>query len=72
MIAEADLRLRGAGELLGTRQSGLAMLKFADLARDMRLVEAARADAQQLLASGEYLQWPLAEEVCRKSELLES
>lgn len=72
MIAEADLRLRGAGELLGTRQSGLAMLKFADLARDMRLVEAARADAQQLLASGEYLQWPLAEEVRRKSELLES
>ncbi len=48
------------------------MLKFADLARDMRLVEAARADAQQLLASGEYLQWPLAEEVRRKSELLES
>lgn len=72
VIAEADLRLRGAGELLGTRQSGLAMLKFADLARDMRLVEAARADALQLLKSGEYLQWPLADEVRRKSELLES
>ena len=72
VIAEADLRLRGAGELLGTRQSGLAMLKYADLAADLRLVEAARADATRLLADGEYLKWPLAQEVRRKSELLES
>ena len=72
VIAEADLRLRGAGELLGTRQSGLAMLKYADLSRDLRLVEAARADAARLLEGGEYLNWPLAQEVRRKSELLES
>lgn len=72
VIAEADLRLRGAGEILGTRQSGLAELKYADLARDMRLVEAARQDALRLLASGEYLDWPLSAEVRRKSELLES
>ncbi len=72
VIAEADLRLRGAGELLGTRQSGLAMLKYADLSHDLRLVEAARADAARLLKNGEYLKWPLAQEVRRKSELLES
>ncbi len=72
VIAEADLRLRGAGELLGTRQSGLAALKYADLAKDLRLVEAARQDALRLLADGEYLKWPLADEVRRKSELLES
>lgn len=72
VIAEADLRLRGAGELLGTRQSGLALLKYADLSRDLRLVEAARTDALRLLENGEYLQWPLAQEVQRKTELLES
>ena len=72
VIAEADLRLRGAGEILGTRQSGLAALKYADLARDLRLVEAARQDALRLLADGEYLRWPLAQEVLRRSELLES
>lgn len=72
VIAEADLRLRGAGELLGTRQSGLALLKFADLSKDLRLVEAARTDALRLLQNGEYLNWPLADEVRRKSALLES
>lgn len=72
MIAEADLRLRGAGELLGTRQSGLAELKYADLAKDQRLVEAARGDAMRLLQDGSYLDLPLAKEVRARSELLES
>jgi ATP-dependent DNA helicase RecG len=44
-IAEADLRLRGPGELLGARQSGLADLHFANLARDGRLLAAARREA---------------------------
>lgn len=72
VIAEADLRLRGAGELLGTRQSGLAALKFAELGRDLRLIEQSRQDAMELLASGEYLEWPIAKEVRRKARLLES
>jgi ATP-dependent DNA helicase RecG len=44
-IAEADLRLRGPGELLGARQSGLADLHFANLARDARLLTEARREA---------------------------
>jgi ATP-dependent DNA helicase RecG len=52
-IAEADLRLRGKGELLGERQSGEEPLRFADLAEDEALVLAARAAAEELLDAGE-------------------
>ncbi len=41
-IAEADLRLRGPGELLGQAQSGAQQFKFADLTRDLELVKLAR------------------------------
>jgi ATP-dependent DNA helicase RecG len=45
-IAEADLRIRGPGEFLGTRQHGrLPDLRVADLVRDARLVSAAREAA---------------------------
>ncbi|MFP5404436.1 MAG: helicase-related protein, partial [Gammaproteobacteria bacterium] len=50
-IARQDLLLRGPGELLGHRQSGLPMLRFADLERDVQLLEAARDLAQRCLAS---------------------
>jgi ATP-dependent DNA helicase RecG len=49
-IAEADLRLRGPGELLGTRQSGLPELKAARLVEDAKLLEQAREDAFALVA----------------------
>jgi ATP-dependent DNA helicase RecG len=49
-IARQDLLLRGPGELLGHRQSGLPMLRFADLERDAALLEAARNLAQRCLA----------------------
>jgi ATP-dependent DNA helicase RecG len=42
-IAEADLKLRGAGELLGRQQSGAPLLRFGDLAQDGELVDRARA-----------------------------
>ncbi len=49
-IARRDLEIRGPGEFLGARQSGQAMLRFADLETDQWLVEQARDLAQQLLA----------------------
>jgi ATP-dependent DNA helicase RecG len=48
-IARHDLRLRGPGELLGARQSGIPLLRFADLSTDLDLLEAARAAAERLL-----------------------
>ena len=49
-IAEADLKLRGPGDLEGTQQSGMAFdLKIADIARDGQLVQMARDEAQQII-----------------------
>ncbi len=48
-IARRDLEIRGPGEFLGARQSGQAMLRFADLETDQWLVERARDLAQHLL-----------------------
>jgi ATP-dependent DNA helicase RecG len=48
-IARKDLELRGPGELLGARQSGVPMLRFADLATDIALLEQARALAERML-----------------------
>jgi ATP-dependent DNA helicase RecG len=48
-VARHDLRLRGPGEMLGARQSGLPMLRFADLNADLDLLEAARVVAERLL-----------------------
>ena len=49
-IAEADLKLRGPGDLEGTQQSGVAFdLKIADIARDGQLVQLARDEAQRVI-----------------------
>jgi ATP-dependent DNA helicase RecG len=49
-IARRDLEIRGPGEFLGARQSGAAMLRFADLATDGHLLDWARQAATQMLA----------------------
>ncbi len=49
VIAEEDLRLRGAGELLGTRQSGLPSFRVADIAAHADLLGVARDDARLVL-----------------------
>ncbi|MBM2882853.1 ATP-dependent DNA helicase RecG [Chromobacterium phragmitis] len=56
-IARQDLQIRGPGEFLGARQSGLPMLRFADLEQDQALLEAARDLAPILLE-----RWPQAAE----------
>ncbi|HVB09312.1 MAG TPA: ATP-dependent DNA helicase RecG [Bacillota bacterium] len=57
-IAEADLKLRGPGELLGLRQHGLPELQFADLSADLHLLTQARDVAAQLLAGDPRLRAP--------------
>ena len=58
-IAQRDLEIRGPGELLGTRQTGLAQLRVADLARDLPLLPAIERAASELLAQHESRVVPL-------------
>ncbi|MCS6819620.1 MAG: ATP-dependent DNA helicase RecG, partial [Chitinophagales bacterium] len=58
VIAEQDLKLRGPGELEGTRQSGDIALKLADLAQDSDLVFAANKEAKNLLEQDPELELP--------------
>ena len=59
-IAEADLKLRGPGDLEGTQQSGVAFdLKIADIARDGQIVQMAREEAQKIIDD---------DPTCQKSE----
>ncbi|HEY1631827.1 MAG TPA: ATP-dependent DNA helicase RecG [Rhizomicrobium sp.] len=58
VIAEKDLELRGAGELLGVRQSGLPTFRIADLTAHGDLLAAARDDAKLILARDPDLQTP--------------
>jgi ATP-dependent DNA helicase RecG len=53
VIAEKDLELRGPGELLGTRQSGLPEFRVANIVRDQQFLEGARKEAEFYLAKGE-------------------
>ena len=54
VVARRDLELRGPGELLGTRQTGLAQMRVADLARDADLLPRVQTAAETLLN-----EWPL-------------
>jgi ATP-dependent DNA helicase RecG len=55
-IAEADLRLRGPGDLQGTQQSGVLALRIADIIKDEKILKAARYDAIHLLEDDPSLQ----------------
>jgi ATP-dependent DNA helicase RecG len=57
-IAEEDLRLRGFGEVLGTRQSGMPELRLADLSAHADLIPVARDDARLVLATDPELETP--------------
>jgi ATP-dependent DNA helicase RecG len=62
VLAEKDLELRGPGDFFGTRQSGAPLLRVGDLRRDARIMEEARQDVIDWLASGENTQ-PLIDQV---------
>jgi len=65
-IAEADLRLRGPGDLAGTQQSGVVDLKLADLARDGQILQLSRNCATQLLADDPNIEKPANERIARQ------
>ncbi len=73
-VAEMDLKLRGPGELRGTRQSGLPELRVGELARDTEIIEAARRVAKAILAEDPTLRRPehaeLRAELRRRSRAL--
>ena len=48
-IAEEDLKIRGPGDFMGTRQSGLPILKVANLIRDIKILDVARKEAFALI-----------------------
>ncbi len=49
VIAEEDLKIRGPGDFMGTRQSGMPILRVANLIRDIKILESARKEAFSLL-----------------------
>ena len=58
VIAEKDLEIRGPGEFLGTRQSGIAELHLADLTKDLYILELARAEAQEYIQTHSREEYP--------------
>jgi ATP-dependent DNA helicase RecG len=58
VIAEKDLEIRGPGEFLGTRQSGLPELAVANLARDGDLISIAQSEARRILERDPHLRAP--------------
>lgn len=61
LIAEKDLELRGTGDILGTRQSGMPTFKVADLTRDRTLLMTASDDAKMIVHQDPNLQTPRGE-----------
>ena len=74
-IAEEDLRIRGPGDFLGTRQSGLPEFRMANLVRDVEILQQARAAAAEILAQDpklenhENLQQKLSEQLSSRNRL---
>lgn len=70
-IADADLELRGPGEFLGRRQSGLPGFRMANLVRDIAILQEARSAAFELVAKDPHLQLPEHAALKQLSELKE-
>ncbi|MFP3356911.1 ATP-dependent DNA helicase RecG [Planococcus sp. SIMBA_143] len=70
ILAEKDLELRGPGDFFGRKQSGIPEFRMADLVHDYRALEAARKDAEALIASESF--WISDETKCLRAMLEES
>lgn len=70
ILAEKDLELRGPGDFFGRKQSGIPEFRMADLIHDYRALEAARKDAETLIASESF--WTSEETKCLRSMLQSS
>lgn len=69
-IADVDLKLRGPGDMMGTKQSGLLDFKIADLTTDQQIITIARQEAAQLLAEDPFLTSPNNHKVNQNLQLL--
>jgi ATP-dependent DNA helicase RecG len=67
-ISETDLRIRGAGDFFGTRQSGMPDLKIADITQDTEILEEAREAAFDLVAQDPHLRADAHERLRRRYE----
>ena len=63
VIAEKDLQLRGPGEFLGTRQSGLPDLIISDIVKDAKILEIARMEAIDFVKNHNLKDYPVLEKV---------
>jgi len=70
VVAEEDLKRRGPGDALGTRQSGVPLFKVGDLFRDLKWMTRAREEAARLLAEGR--SGPFAERIFFEKDVLAS
>ena len=61
-IAEKDLEIRGTGEILGTKQTGMAEFKVADLMRDRKMIPLVQRYAKQIIVENP----PLAEALIKR------
>jgi ATP-dependent DNA helicase RecG len=68
-IAEADFKLRGPGDLLGLRQSGLPTFRVLNISEDANLIETARTDAKSVLAADPHLEGARGQAVRRVRDL---
>ncbi|MCK5177183.1 MAG: DNA helicase RecG, partial [Candidatus Aenigmarchaeota archaeon] len=66
VIAESDLNLRGPGEIMGTRQSGLLDLILADLVRDANILETAREASFDFVKNNDVENYPLLNKIITK------
>lgn len=71
-ISEVDLKLRGPGELAGTKQSGMLNFKIADLSTDLIILQSARQAAIELLENDENIQhpenWPIRDYILQNEK----